>query len=344
MLNKDFLSTIRKDVKFSRFQKMKKKNMIGDLNTTLIKGKLDFGYIPRELYNDLHNYNIIESYDIKCKYDNIVIVTIISKRRVSKTFLRNLHTYVFCTMNLLATRTFACSTNILYIDYDKKKKFPLATNSTFETVHTNSAYAYVNSNCVTEYNIVIYRREELYKSIIHELIHYCNYDSVPMNTLNMQLANMLKSMKQHNIKTTETYTECLATYLNCVLIYVIKKHKDFNKLFKKEQLFSVRQTRKILQHFGMKRFIDLYNDEHVYKESSHVLSYHILKSACICNKDYVDVFLENLTILNNDTVHLFEKIIFASIKNITWIAKINKHKKYKLKNSSLRMTINDITK
>ena len=341
MLNNSLISRIKIDVTNSRSQKLKKNQLYGDLNIT---NTLSVEYIPLELYNDLHNYTVIESYTIKCKYDNNVIVTMLSKRRLSKTFLKNLHTYIFCTMNLLATSTLPCSTNILYINYNGKKKFPFDINSTFEPVHTNSAYTYINSNCVTEFNIVIYRSEEVYKSIIHELIHYCNYDSLPMDTLNIQLASIFKSVKQHRIKTTETYTESLATYLNCILIYVIKKHKDFNKLFKKEQSFSIRQTRKILQHFSMKKFIDLYNYEYVYKESTHVLSYHILKSACICNKDYIDVFLKNVTILNYDTFQTFQKLLFESIKNIKWVDKINKYyRKYKLTNSSLRMTINDIS-
>ena len=88
MLNNSLISRIKIDVTNSRSQKLKKNQLYGDLNIT---NTLSVEYIPLELYNDLHNYTVIESYTIKCKYDNNVIVTMLSKRRLSKTFLKNLH-------------------------------------------------------------------------------------------------------------------------------------------------------------------------------------------------------------------------------------------------------------
>ena len=105
-------------------------------------------------------------------------------------------------------------------------------------------------------DIIIYRKEELLKSIFHELIHFHKLDCLEIpKDINIQIVSYLK--KTHNIADNNTYllyecvTETLANILNNIYnTYGITKTQQlhqFNTNLVDEIIFSTFQVAKILK-------------------------------------------------------------------------------------------------
>lgn len=108
----------------------------------------------------------------------------------------------------------------------------------FKTININTAVT-------NGQDIIIYREQELLKSIFHELIHFHNLDfrQIPPEIITYLI-------KTHNIKPDNTYllyecvTEALANILNN--IFLSRNIIIFEKNLKEEILFSTLQVAKIL--------------------------------------------------------------------------------------------------
>ena len=128
----------------------------------------------------------------------------------------------------------------------------------FKTININSAVT--NSR-----DIIIYRKQELLKSIFHELIHFHELDFRINNTNTKHIDIILKYLKStHNISANNDYllyeciTEALANILNN--IYSItgtppetpetpenNKYNKFHNNYVNELIFSIFQVAKILK-------------------------------------------------------------------------------------------------
>ena len=158
----------------------------------------------------------------------------------------------------------------------------------FNTINVNSAV----TNTI---DIIIYRKEELLKSIFHELIHFHNLDfrNIPSEIITYLI-------KTHNIKSDNQYmlyesvTEVLANILNN--IFLSRDIKEFTINLQSEILFSTLQIAKILNickfnHWDEFAKIDSgdvnnnSNPKKHFKQESCVMSYYILKYYILMNLD-----------------------------------------------------------
>lgn len=170
---------------------------------------------------------------------------------------------------------------------DKKKEIDedVIMHMHFKTININTAVT--NGR-----DIIIYRQQELLKSIFHELIHFHNLDfrQIP-NTIIQYL------IKTHNIKPDNEYllyecvTEAMANILNN--IFLSGNIKDFTHNLKLEIFYSTLQVAKILNICGYKKWnefssLDKLNNSNPkkhFKQDSCVMSYYILKYYIMMNLD-----------------------------------------------------------
>ena len=175
----------------------------------------------------------------------------------------------------------------------------------------------VNTAVTNGQDIIIYRKQELLKSIFHELIHFHQLDfrTIPPSSEKV-IMDYLK--KTHNIAENNEYllyeciTESLANILNNIYsgdnIYSrgTRNLKDFKKNFIDELLFSTFQVAKILrickynswEEFALlesnSNLAPKHNPEKQFKQDSCVFSYYILKLYILLNIDeYWSTILDN---------------------------------------------------
>jgi hypothetical protein len=175
---------------------------------------------------------------------------------------------------------------------DKKKEIDddVVLHMHFKTINVNTAVT--NGR-----DIIIYRQQELLKSIFHELIHFHNLDfrQIPNSIIQYLI-------KTHNIKSDNEYllyecvTEAMANILNN--IFLSSNIKNFIYNLQNEILFSTLQVVKILNVCGYKKWnefanLDMHsssttnnsNPKKQFKQDSCIMSYYILKFYIMMNLD-----------------------------------------------------------
>lgn len=185
-----------------------------------------------------------------------------------------------------------CS-KILYIDIyltNEKKVLPTKSQEIINPIHVNSAYTY--GFCHATNHIVIYRKEEWFKVLIHETFHSFALDEKLI--ANKHLDDKIQTIFPLNSKimVNESYCESWAIIWNSVFHSFLAQPnnvnlflKSFKYIYSYECSFSYYQVTKILHHFGLK-YNELYENKRkymTYKEGTNVFSYYILKSNTIQN-------------------------------------------------------------
>jgi len=203
--------------------------------------------------------------------------------------------------------------------------------------------------------IIIWRREELLKSIYHECIHFhkIDIDDIPFeNKAASVLQNILNVSDTTEIFIREAYTELIANFLNIITYITIKLKKQttillVNKYLNKEIKYSIETTAFILKYFKYNTFDDLLKStQHTnaipYNQNTPSLSYYIIKSALLYNIETVlklnnENALElqfNNTCQNEFLNYVIELIMSSTTQSNKWKQLVNKEltklsKKYK---------------
>jgi hypothetical protein len=216
-------------------------------------------------------YNDTSKIDIKIN-DVIFIFTVFENSsehrfnvkkctKVLKEFLDIIETY---------PKMFRNKINIEVYDIPKKKNLP-PKNETIEPKHINSGYCYTTSG-VNDINIVIFRREEFFKVLIHELLHF--FDIIPYNhDLETLYGNMFNSV--HSINVNEALVELYAIHISCEIISKIKG-KKLDELLESEYEFSITQCKKLMKQQDV-TFSDILKNKFVWHQDTNAFSYFILK-------------------------------------------------------------------
>jgi hypothetical protein len=124
-------------------------------------------------------------------------------------------------------------------------------------------------------SIVIYRKEELYKVICHELSHVYKLECQNIDNHETKVMNKFK-VKTVNIDNliSEAYTEYQAMLHHIALLSYYTK-QSIRLFYHYEKIWGLYQVCKILNNYGMKKFEDLYTRE--FKQEANVFSYYIVK-------------------------------------------------------------------
>lgn len=190
--------------------------------------------------------------------------------------------------------------NIEYHPTNKKKLFPLKEKVLeVENVNSGVSFPYSDEN---ETNIIIYRKEEFYKVLTHEMLHL--YHIIPEDEeLEAKIIETYPNLR-NTININETFVELNAMLINIKIINKLTG-KNEEEMLKNECNWSRNQYDNILKFFNITNSKEL--NEKFKEKGTHAFSYYILKWL------------------------YFNKISCIYLKK----------KKFKNK-KSLRMTINDI--
>ena len=172
-----------------------------------------------------------------------------------------------------------------------KKTLPLSELLVLGPSHVNSA---VTTNCSVNNDILIYRNEEWFKVLIHELFHSLNMDFsyLDYSIVHRELKELFNIRSSFNA--FEAYSEFWALIINCLFCsYTMMDSNDkfesfaayFELCIQFEKIFATFQAVKILKFMNLE-YRDLYGTKIgsiLYKEKSNVFSYYILKMILLNN-------------------------------------------------------------
>ena len=247
-----------------------------------------------------------------------------------------------------------CSNNInvkLYLT-DYKKFLPQSAVKIIDKDNVNSGYTY---RCAENNEIVIYRKEEWFKVLIHESMHYLGLDFND-NSYNHNLRSIFP-IERSNMLLSECYAESWARIFNIYFISLIQtaNYTEFKKLtsyyFNYEAYFSALQCNKILEFMGLS-YSDLIGKDDVsimrrklYKERSNVFSYYVL--TCVIMNDPVEFIIwckkYNTNFIKMDLQNIKELENYIMDKyNSDMLLERFKMNKYDRSTRSLRMSIIEI--
>jgi len=210
------------------------------------------------------------------------------------------------------------------------KEIPLSKTDILDQQHVNTAFTYT---CQSTSEIVVYRKEEWFKVLIHESFHNFALDFSNM-TSDIPFANerMLKLFHvSSEVNLFEAYTETWARIWNTVFCsyfsYTSKKKEDiyflstFDVLMRMEIIFAFFQMVKVLRFMGL-RYEDIISpassrsassrsassrsasSRSAYRENTNVLAYFVITLVLL---DQYEDFLSWCSINNHDSLLSFHK-------------------------------------
>ena len=193
---------------------------------------------------------------------------------------------------------------IVYIYFTSLSKvLPNSNMQILEEKNVNTAFTYT---CREDSEIVVFRKEEWLKVLMHETMHNFALDFSDMNyqEVDQKIVGLFPVVTRGN--SFEAYTEFWAEILNSVFCsyYMLpslekNKENEFVKNFEFfiafEKIFGIFQMVKALDFMGM-QYQDLYDGSqkaqmmrrNLYKERTNVLSYYVIRVILLSN--YQDFF------------------------------------------------------
>jgi hypothetical protein len=165
-----------------------------------------------------------------------------------------------------------------------KKQLPTETKNKriiIDEKHVNSGVTMFAEN---ETNIIVYREEEMFKVLLHELIHAYridfhdynkNYDNYLMQKYDLHVRLPHKNMNTP-LALYEAYTDTLACYGH-LITYCVMKGRSLPRLLKREQQHILSQAKKVWEYCNRQ------NTKGNFIEGTHVFSYYIAKAAIFEN-------------------------------------------------------------
>ena len=222
-----------------------------------------------------------------------------------------------------------------------KKMLPANKTDILGSNEVNTGFSTIG--CRSHAAITIYREEEWFKVLIHELFHNLDLDFSDMDISKIK-KNLYKIFKlQSEYEIAETYTEMWGRIINVVVTCVIKSDSfnNFLQLFMKsmelERQFTLKQAAIIL---------DRITNVKEYREESNIFCYYILTAALFnnylhflnwCEENNTNLFKFKKTEKN---IKAFVDLILTECDSPSFKSSLSCVNKYS-KNKSLKMTIID---
>lgn len=283
---------------------------------------MDNNFMPSHIKDDiLHNIqgymkiNVkISNLDLNIYYGIFNKTDFDNLKKIKDDILEAIKIVKFCS--LYTNLKSLSSLNIYLYLTEAKKKLPENPVIVLNSDHCNSAVTYA---CATNGRLLVYRKEEWKKVLIHELFHsFClDFSTLKYRKLKKNIKKIFDV--QSDFEISESYAEFWAEIVNCSFMgYNLLDDKDDVDNFllftdfciQLERMFSLFQMIKILNFMGL-RYQNLYKDDKLssgfrkilYKEDTNVLCYYIIKNILLF---YYDDFFE-WCLLNNNNVLNFDK-------------------------------------
>lgn len=171
---------------------------------------------------------------------------------------------------------------ILLVPIKVAKRLPNVAGKVVGVGEVNSGYAWQAPGNQKHCTVVVYRREDLYKVMIHELVHCWELD---FRTYDPRIDRFL--IARYNLRLTdpplnplnklalyEAFTEVLASYIHAV-VYSLLNKKSLAKILEKEKKHYVSVASKVSSYLATPGA----------QQGTHAFSYYVCKAAMFQNLD-----------------------------------------------------------
>jgi hypothetical protein len=172
-----------------------------------------------------------------------------------------------------------------------QKTFPEDAQTELCNLNVNSGLS-IKYNFENTTDVYVYREEEMFKVIAHELIHAHHVDAPDFSD---HIESPVREYfgKKSKIYINESFTDTLACIMNCwCCSYIFHKGGDHYNIFfdflKRERKYILHKGRDVMDYEGYKFTSHGMSEKHERVEKTHILSYYILKAV---NFYYLDNFL-----------------------------------------------------
>ena len=332
------------------------------LSDTSLINKNDIKFIeivhnPSSYIGNTHfiSNNVLEYINTRLKYtykitfeNNTIIYSTINKKNVMKVPSIIIHLLtIIKSLKILFNRTYE-NQMLVFFETLLKKNLPKKKSSKTQNIMSlgpneiNSGLTYVEN--IHNGKIVLFRKEEILKVLIHELIHSNRIDNILIkNNLNIDLNKLFCS--NYNILLHEAVTETLATIIHTFYINILLLNKSLDKSIMYEIYYSNYISSKIMNYYKITSIKDIIKNNNIcnteFSQETNIFSYYILKNILLKNMmEFGNILLRNsvkgsYSIINDNCY-----------KDITILIK-NKIQDFKiiyggLSDSSLRMVLHEL--
>ncbi len=231
--------------------------------------------------------------------------------------------------------------DIYYAPVDIPKIFPKSKKFTPDNINSGGTIHYLNN-----VHIVLFRKEESDKVLLHELVHCLKLDFSMSETywenkslINREILNSFNiSQNEKYINLFEALTDSIAIIFNSIFNCILTK-SNINDYFYTELLYGRTVANNILIHAGYKDIEDFLTNKSTkeLKQSTSVLAYYILKCSLLNNSDtiLIDFFPKFYIEWTIDDIY---RLYSLTKKDIHLIVNLLKN----IDSKSLRMTYNSL--
>ena len=280
-------------------------------------------------------------------YLNNTIIYFTSKDINSKTIPKLIKHMMFIIVLLKKLFKREYSQKLIYFETNKKKEFPRKNNKKITTLtpdNVNTAVTYLDLH--KNGNIILYRKEEAIKVLIHELIHSNLIDEKLIFTnKNSEFTKLFCT--NYKILLNEAFTETIACIINIFIIHIINNFKisELDKMFLNEFVYSTYICSKIKTYYKIDKISHIIRNNKQDKEcidyfpqQTNVFSYYFLKNILLKNHIILGKLLKkhsiDYKIIDNICVTNIMKLLIKNIEDLdNRLIKIND------KNKSLKMSV-----
>lgn len=234
-----------------------------------------------------------------------------------------------------------------------KKRIPSPTRSSLlNSTHILTAKNVNSGSSLIGIDVMIWRAEELYKVLIHELIHFHGFDYHDNGKLHDPAGAISRFItEKYNIewfdKTNESFTETLAVLIHSIFITYYHPDQKLSDILRSEMVFTLFQISKIFKFYHINSIKEL--GVKPISQTTSVFSYFFIKGALLFSlPDFVKfINVDNLCIKNKiKDFGFLVKTVISNNKFLTMIDDVLKTPVTPDENefimNTLRMTCNQL--
>jgi len=267
-----------------------------------VSEKFGLDSIPKEVVEHLKQFSKYEiTFTFSLFKRNITVYFIIERKdwnngeRENK-YLQYVHLIFIWIYMLEQYASQKCSKTLKLYFYMTGlcKELPKTQMDIINQINVNTGFT---TTCPEDSEIVIYRKEEWFKVLIHESFHNFGLDFSDMNNDIVHQCILRLFHVKSEVNLFETYTEFWAEIINALFCSFISLKKNEKTNFHKflslseyyinfERTFSFFQLVKILHFMGLHYsdlFLNMQLSKTKYREKTNVLAYYILKTILLHN-------------------------------------------------------------
>ncbi len=222
-------------------------------------------------------------------------INVFSSGESLSAFITNLLIYLQFITNITQINIHTVTLNYYLVDQNKVLKEELNGELSKDEVNSGSCQRFDSEAIIN-----IWRKEEILKVTIHELIHAFSFDYINEGDLKNHYNNKY-NLEGIHINSQEAYTEIWAQLINCFIISQYtdqdKQYEMFSTMVLLEKEFSDFQSDKIFNHTNLSNEIININKE------TNVLAYYIIKNELYKS---LNVFLQFCRTNNDDYIKIID--------------------------------------